>query len=249
MVKYAALLQFKGTRYAGFQKQKNGLAVQNVLEDVLSRINGCQTSVLSSGRTDAGVHVWRMPIAFWGREDIAEERFQFIINHSLPADIRILSMAKTYAEFHPQKNALEKQYVYAISNQKPSPMWADFLSYLSPIKEEFRPSVIWALRHLVGTHDFANFSKKGSGVRSTVRTIYEAQVFFLDDRIYFSFSGDGFLYGMVRLMVGTLMQIGWGKRDPTAVEGILSGKEHANYSVPAQGLHLMRVLLEPDPFK
>jgi len=100
----------------------------------------------------------------------------------------------------------------------------------------------------VGEHDFKGFSKKGSSVKSTRRKLYEVSVMFTHSRMYFSFVGNGFLYGMVRLMVGTLLQIGWGKQDVNFIDEVLSGNAMANYSAPAQGLHLVKVWLEPDPF-
>ncbi|WP_245533139.1 tRNA pseudouridine(38-40) synthase TruA [Coprothermobacter platensis] len=248
VVKYAALIQFKGTHYSGFQKQKNGLAVQNVLEEVISRVNTFRTVVLSSGRTDAGVHAWGMPIAFWGRDDVTPERLMYILNRNLPMDIRILSLARVDNDFHPQKNAVAKQYVYAITTEKLSPIFSEYFAYMKAIPPERCTLVCDAIRKVVGTHDFVCFSKKGSDVKTTVRTIYDINMMCTPERMYFSFVGDGFLYAMVRLMVGTFLEIGWGKREVKSIDAILSGKEYAKYCVPAQGLSLIRVWLNPDPF-
>ncbi len=247
MVKYAGLLQYKGTNYAGFQRQRNGTAVQNVLESALSQINNRPTVVRYSGRTDAGVHAWGMPFAFWGREDLSEKKWMFILNRMLPADMRVLSVVKTSSDFDPQRDAVAKQYLYCATLGRLGPVWDDFFAYLPRLPLD-KHAVIDGAKKLVGEHDFKGFSKTGSSVKSTKRRLHEVSVMFTKTRLYFSFIGDGFLYGMVRLLVGTLLQIGWGKKNPSFIEEVLNGNALANYSVPAQGLHLVKVWLEPDPF-
>ena len=247
MVKYAGLLQFKGTNYAGFQRQKNGTAIQNVLESTLSQINNRATVVRYSGRTDAGVHAWGMPFVFWGREDLSADKWMFILNRMLPKDMRVISVVRTSPEFDPQLSAVAKQYLYCATQERLGPLWDDFFAYLPSLSIE-TSAVISGARKLVGEHDFKGFSKKGSSVKSTRRKLYEVSVMFTHSRMYFSFVGNGFLYGMVRLMVGTLLQIGWGKQDVNFIDEVLSGNAMANYSAPAQGLHLVKVWLEPDPF-
>ncbi|NPV88854.1 tRNA pseudouridine(38-40) synthase TruA [Coprothermobacteraceae bacterium] len=246
-VKLAALVQFRGTNYAGFQRQANGIAVQNVLEEAISKVNARRTVVLSSGRTDAGVHAWAMPIAFWGRGDLSPERWTHVLNASLPPDVRVLEIVQSAPDFHPQKSAYAKLYAYYASFAKPSPLCYDLTAYFHRpphLVEQMRD----AAALLVGAHDFSGFSKSGSSVRTTRRTIYDVRLSLSGDRALFTFLGDGFLYGQVRLMVGTLLEIGWGLKDADQVQKVLRGEARATYLAPACGLHLVKVWMDPDPF-
>jgi len=131
MVKYAGLLQFKGTNYAGFQRQKNGTAIQNVLESTLSQINNRATVVRYSGRTDAGVHAWGMPFVFWGREDLSADKWMFILNRMLPKDMRVISVVRTSPEFDPQLSAVAKQLFVLRHTGKIRPLVGRFFCLLT----------------------------------------------------------------------------------------------------------------------
>ncbi|HHW42884.1 tRNA pseudouridine(38-40) synthase TruA [Desulfofundulus thermobenzoicus] len=239
-------IAYDGTNYHGFQEQRGtGLVtIQEVLEKCLSRLAGRPVRVIGAGRTDAGVHARGQVVNFdaagWG---IPAGKIVLALNGVLPPDMAALHAEEVPPGFHARFSARTKTYRYTIYNSRiPSPFWRLY-SYFVP-----RPLDVAAMKqaaaHLVGRHDFASFQAAGSPVKDTVRTLFEAAVEREGEEvIHLVFRGDGFLYNMVRIMVGTLVEVGLHKRDPVEVTTILAARNRvlAGPTVPPQGLCLERV--------
>ncbi|MGB9804947.1 tRNA pseudouridine(38-40) synthase TruA [Desulfofundulus sp.] len=239
-------IAYDGTNYHGFQEQRGtGLVtVQEVLEKCLTRLAGREIRVIGAGRTDAGVHARGQVVNFdacgW---PIPTERIVLALNGVLPGDIAALKAEEVSPEFHARYSALAKTYRYTIYNSRiPSPFWRLY-SYFVP-----RPLDVEAMseaaKKLLGTHDFSSFQAAGSPVRNTVRTLFDVDVFREgDELVHLTFRGNGFLYNMVRIMAGTLIEVGLGKRDPDDIPFILAARDRtqAGPTVPPGGLCLERV--------
>lgn len=239
-------IAYDGTNYHGFQEQRGtGLVtIQEVLENCLGRLCGRKVRVIGAGRTDAGVHARGQVVNFnAGDWKIPTERIVLALNDILPRDIAVLTAQEVGENFHARFSALSKTYLYTIYNSRiPSPFWRLY-SYFVPRYLDVTAMNL-AVRELVGRHDFASFQAAGRPVKSTVRTLFEAEVCREgEELIYLTFRGDGFLYNMVRIMVGTLLEVGLGKRVPGDIASILAARDRtrAGPTVPAAGLCLERV--------
>lgn len=239
-------IAYDGTNYHGFQEQRGtGLVtVQEVLEKCLSRLVGREVRVIGAGRTDAGVHARGQVVNFdacgW---NIPTERIVLALNGMLPRDIAALKAEEVGPEFHARYSALAKIYRYTIYNSRiPSPFWRLY-SHFVPRPLDVQ-AMARAAQRLVGTHDFASFQAAGSPVKHTVRTLFSADVCREGkELVHLTFRGDGFLYNMVRIMVGTLIEVGLGKRDPDDIPAILAARDRtrAGPTAPPEGLCLERV--------
>lgn len=238
-------IAYDGTNYYGFQEQRGtGLpTIQEVLESTLSKMAGSRIQVYGAGRTDSGVHARGQVVNFDSSSwPIPTERMVPALNGALPNDIAVLAAEDVSPDFHARFSALGKTYLYVVYNSRvPSPFESRY-SYFMP-----RPLDIKAMQEaasfLVGTHDFKAFQAANSPVKNTIRTIFQSRVWQEGNKIFFSFSGNGFLYNMVRIMVGTLLEIGLGKRHPSIMPEIINSKDRnaAGPTVPAHGLFLERV--------
>jgi tRNA pseudouridine38-40 synthase len=245
--RYRLLVSYRGTDFAGWQRQNNARTVQETLESGLGLLlrrprELAPLRVVGAGRTDAGVHA-RGQVAHC---DLGE-RFPCsgLVhggNHHLPDDVRILRAERMSAPFDARRDALIKEYRYRLSRAPVlSPLDAPFVAAVpqrmrtDPIRE--------ALTVLIGRHDFGAFAKTGSGHRSSVRTLLAAELEEDGERVTFLFRGDGFLRGMVRALVGTLIEIGIGTRGPETIATLLRTGERARAgpNAPAHGLCLERV--------
>lgn len=262
-VNYMMILQYDGTRYNGWQKQGNTKnTIQGRLEEVLSRYFGQQIEVHGSGRTDAGVHAMGQTASFKVDQDLPEGRsgaemsegaagddhFKLIalkdgLNGFLPEDIRIISLTRAEPRFHARLNAKEKEYRYYISlDQKKDVFARRYMIQLEEPRKLDIQRMEQAAGRLVGEHDFAGFSDNRSN-KSTVRSIYDIRFEKEEGLLTVIFRGNGFLYHMVRLIMGTLLEIGLGRAEEPLIRDILETKDRKKVPAmaPAQGLFLYRV--------
>ena len=213
MTRYKAIIAYDGTNFNGFQKQPNGRTVQEEIEQTLTKMaNGKEITVFGSGRTDAGVHAMGQVIHFDYPEERPLERMRFALDTQSPEDIAVKKVAIVSEDFHARYLVKEKTYQFRVDIGKPrSPFRRHYASYFPyPIDVE---KIQRALPDLLGTHDFTSFCASGSSIEDKVRTIYEAkmEVNETGDELLFTFRGNGFLYKMIRILVGTLLKIGNGR--------------------------------------
>lgn len=236
---------YDGTNYHGFQEQRGtGLAtIQEELEVCLERLTGRKTRVIGAGRTDAGVHALGQVVNFdaagW---PIPVERIPLAMNSLLPGDIVVTDAAEVPREFHARFSARAKTYRYSIWNHRiPSPFKRLYTAFVPvPLNDD---AMAEAAAMLVGRHDFKCFQAAGSAVRDTVREIYRVEIQREKHLLDLIFCGNGFLYNMVRIMAGTLVQVGLGKVEPEYVRHVLESRDRllAGPTMPPQGLCLERV--------
>lgn len=235
-------ISYDGTNYSGWQVQPNGLAVQQVVEDALEQVLKERVQVRSSGRTDAGVHALAMAASFTTKRHLPERAFVEGVNRFLPADVAIQSARIVPDGFKPITMAHAKRYRYTIINTSVrSPL--DRL-YSWQVREPLAVSAMEdAARLFIGTHDFAAFRASNCVAKTTVRRIDDVQITVLGNRITIDVTGGGFLKNMVRVMVGTLVDVGKGRFLPDHVDRLLreGDRKKAGSTAPACGLCLMYV--------
>ena len=250
LTRFFLIVEYDGTDYCGWQRQINGPSVQQTLEEALSRLTGERIACTGSSRTDAGVHALGLCVHFDSATRIPPEKIAFALNTLLPADIRVRESGPARAGFHARYAAAGKIYRYTFYNSRHDcAVGRQFMVHVPLTLDERLMNE--EAQALIGTHDFAAFAASGSVVKSTVRTIYKAQVRRSGDIVTLTVMGDGFLYNMVRIIAGTLMEIGTGKRAPGAIEeAIETGNRLClGQTAPAKGLMLLRVLYEGDEKK
>ena len=245
--RFVLVCEYDGTAYCGWQRQINGPSVQQVLEETLARLTGEAVTVTGSSRTDAGVHALGLCAHFDSATRIPPDKLAFALNTMLPPDIRIRESSPAPEGFHARYSACGKVYRYAFFNSRHDcAIGRQYAAHVPlPLNERLMHEEAQAL---CGTHDFAAFAASGSVATSTVRTIYRAQVMRSGETVTLTVLGDGFLYNMVRIIAGTLMEVGTGKRAPGAIaRAIATGDRLAlGQTAPAKGLTLMRVLYGGD---
>ena len=237
------LLEYDGSRYHGWQRQRGDLSLQQVLEKALERLTGAAVKLIGSGRTDAGVHALGQVANFHTNSAIALKAFHKGLNSMLPYDIAVLEASEVPLEFHARKAARSKTYEYRILNRlSRSPLQHHYGWWVSPPLKPGAMAEAAAL--LVGEHDFSAFRVSGSGNCNAVRRIFSAHwQTHPGGRLSFTITGNGFLRGMVRSLVGTMVTIGKGKAKPSLLaELLLSGeRRRAGPTAPPQGLYLVEV--------
>lgn len=235
-------IEYDGTAYAGWQVQSNGLAIQQVMEDALAKILGSKVRLYSSGRTDAGVHAKGMVAAFRTDREIPLSAFSDGVNCQLPHDIAVRYAEEVSPDFDPRRDAVGKHYRYTILNTpRRSPLRRLYAWHL---KESLDMAAMReAALHMVGEKDFAAFRTSGCAARTTVRNVYSVDISNEGEYIQIDVKGSGFLRNMVRIMVGTLVEVGRGKTRPDEVPGFFGGEMEttAGMTAPPQGLCLMEV--------
>lgn len=241
--RFRLIVEYDGTDYCGWQRQLNGPSVQQKIEEALFRLTGEAVSVTGSSRTDAGVHARGLCAHFDSATRIPPEKLAFALNTMLPADIRIRESGSAPDGFHARYSAAGKVYRYTFHNGRHDRAIGRQYGAHVPLPLDEKKMHEEA-QTLLGMHDFAAFAASGSVVKSTVRTIYRASVTRMGDEVTLLILGDGFLYNMVRIIAGTLMEIGMGKRASGAIaEAISTGNRLAlGQTAPARGLTLERVL-------
>mgnify|MGYP004480613281 CR=1 FL=1 len=243
MHNYKMILQYEGTRYQGWQRQESTEnTVQGKLELLLTRMCGQKVEIQGSGRTDAGVHARGQVANAHLETRMTPEEIRDYMNRYLPEDIGVLSVEMVPDRFHSRLLAKGKTYCYQVINSGIPHVFDRRYAYV--YKEKLDVGAMRrAAEQLTGAHDFAAFTSAKKSKKSTVRTIDSITIEQEGDILRFLFSGDGFLFHMVRILMGTLLEVGEGKRRPEEMAGILAGRDRslAGPLVPAVGLTLMEV--------
>lgn len=255
-MRYRAVISYYGANYVGWQRQLNGLSVQEVLEKALKKTFGAPTSATASGRTDAGVHALGQVVHFDAETSIPTDKIPFAVNTHLPDDVSMLSCEIAPENFNARFSAKRKTYCYKIyvSKHRLPVLELDHEHITYPLDLD---KIRQAAKIIEGTHDFKCFEASGSVVKNTVRTVYSVDVVthpfdnatvradgkFFDGELSISVTGNGFLYNMVRIIAGTLVYVGIGKLTPEDVSRILEtgDRKAAGKTLGAKGLTLMSV--------
>lgn len=250
MHNYIITLQYDGTDYSGWQIQKNtDNTIQGLLTKHISKYLNYDIHLIGSGRTDAGVHALRQTANFHCPNLIECHDFVTQLNLILPNDIRILTCSKTTYDFHSRYSAISKTYSYTICNDTCYDVFTRKYSYMVENKLDVR-SMKEAAKLLIGTHDFTNFTNANNN-KSKIRTIYSidinAEIRNGIHHIVITYNGDGFLYNMIRILTGTLIDIGLGKLNTTNISNLLSNTSTrkrylSGANIPPNGLCLKEVL-------
>ncbi|UCZ53400.1 tRNA pseudouridine(38-40) synthase TruA [Bacillus shivajii] len=246
MKRLKAIVSYDGTNFSGYQVQVNARTVQGELENALKKIHKVPTfKVISSGRTDAKVHGINQPIHFDTTLSIPEDRWPRALNSLLPNDIVVKEVKEVEPHFHARFDTVGKEYRYIVNSADMQDVFKRNYTHHLPAQLSLE-KMKEAAGHLIGTHDFTSFSSPKTEVIDKVRTIFAIDIKQSDDEWTFTFVGSGFLYQMVRILVGTLLDIGQGDREPEEVPRILEGKnrELASPTAPGSGLYLAHVFYD-----
>lgn len=238
------IIAYDGTRYAGYQVQPNGNTVQAELEKALKKIHkGSPVKVTASGRTDARVHAVGQVIHFDTPLDIPLSNWKRALNSMLPDDIQVKQADQPADGFHARYDTTGKEYRYFVRNHPDPDLFRRH--YTSHVKAPLNVAAMkQACAYIEGEHDFTSFCSPKTDIKgSKVRTIFKADVESSGEEVMFTFKGSGFLYNMVRILVGTLLEVGKGERTPEDIPGILEARsrESAGRTAPPQGLFLWKV--------
>lgn len=242
MKRIKLIISYDGTNYCGWQIQPNGLTIEQVLNEKLSQLLKEEIQVIGASRTDSGVHALGNVAVFDTNTKIPPEKICYALNQRLPDDIVVQQSMEVSLTYHPRKCNTRKTYEYKILNRKiPMPKHRlDSYFYFMPLDvEKMREGA----KYLIGEHDFRSFCSSRTQIEDTVRTIYQLDIIKEDDMIRIVISGNGFLYNMVRIIVGTLIRVGTGFYTPQQVEEILDSRNrsYAGQKVPAHGLTLVSI--------
>lgn len=236
------MMAYNGTNYHGFQRQENALTIQEVVEKAVSSVLNEKTIINGCSRTDTGVHALEYCFSLNTNSSIPTRNFVRGVNGLLPDDISILSCEDAPSDFHARYSAVAKEYRYVIHNSESKNPFAKSLQYhyRRPIDMEKMQS---ACQHFLGTHDFKSFCSAGSDKINTTRTIYECKIEKTENNIILLVKGDGFLYNMIRIIVGTLLWINEGVLSVEDIDNIIEAKDRtkAGKTAQAHGLYLSRV--------
>lgn len=242
MKKVKLVVAYDGTDFSGFQKQPGRRTIQGTLEEMLFRLTGEVIEVHGSGRTDAGVHALGQVCHFTTNHPIPPNKYAYILRNMLPNDLIVQNSEEVPLDFHARKSAYWKTYRYQITT-KPVPNlfsrrfrthWPEEVD-LERMKE--------AAELLIGTHDFTSFCSPKTPIEDKVRTIYQWVIHHDEEGYFLEVTGNGFLYNMVRILVGTLVQVGKGRLHPSRIRTILAAKDRqaAGPTAPPEGLILLEV--------
>ena len=240
---YRMTLQYEGTKYNGWQKQGNTAnTIQGKLESILEKLDGVAVEVRGSGRTDAGVHAFGQVASFALEHGLPAEEVMAYINQYLPRDVAVVELTEAEPRFHARLNAKGKHYRYRIHQGNVPDIFGRRYSWECPDLLDVA-AMEAAAAHLVGKHDFQSFCDLKNSKKSTVRRIDSIGIRREGDDIVLDFRGEGFLYHMIRIMVGTLAEVGAGRILPGQISGMLEAldRKAAGPLAPAQGLMLMEV--------
>ena len=241
-------IAYEGTAYSGFQIQPNAPTIQEAVEKAILQVTGEKTEIMGGSRTDAGVHaLWNVAV-FDTNSPIPGEKFCYALNGHLPEDIRILVSTEVPEDFHPRKCDSTKTYRYQIETGRIyNPLQKNFyhFTYQGLDVEAMQK----AAKYIEGTHDFKSFCSAGAQVSTAVRTVYEVKVEKEEEKVLITVKGNGFLYNMVRIIAGTLMEVGYGRLASEKLPEIIEAKnrEAAGPTAPAKGLILLQYDIDNMP--
>jgi len=243
MRNFKMIVEYDGSDYCGWQRQPNGSSIQQILEEALEKITASKVAVIGSGRTDAGVHAINQAASFKSPTQLPAEKIFRGVNSVLPPDVVVKNLEEMPADFHAQRDVISKIYVYRICNQSLRPaLGRNYCWFIRhPLNlEEMRKAAL----SLLGTHDFSCFCATGSDVQDRVRTLTHVGIDTGPDGfIEITVEARGFLKYMVRNIVGTLVEVARGKRDPDEMKQIIDSRNRniAGMTAPACGLFLKEV--------
>ena len=240
--KYLLNIEYEGTAYHGWQMQKNGISVQELVEKALTKITKTKTTVLSSGRTDAGVHAAGMPAHFVTESKMKSLEFLYALNSNLPLDITVKEVERVPMSFNARGSVKKKLYRYTILNRDHPSALNYRRSWFIPHKLDIA-SMKRAANYFVGKHDFTSFRAGNCNAKTPVRILNRVEIFKQDGFLQIEFEGKGFLKHMVRNLVGTLVFVGRKKIPARQAKVILEARNRriAGPTAPAQGLCLVEV--------
>ena len=236
-------IEYDGKEFNGWQRQPNKLNIQGNIEQAIKNVTGEEVDLTASGRTDAGVHAYGQVANFKTNSNIPIEKIPIALNTNLKKSIRIISAEEVDERFHSRLTCKRKTYRYVINN-------SEFASAIYRNLETHIPQKLnvekmkEAVKYFEGEHDFKAFKASGTSSKSSVRTIYKAEVYEMpNNRIYIEITGNGFLYNMVRIIAGTLVDVGLGKIEPQEIKKIIDSKDRkrAGKTLPPNGLYLLKV--------
>jgi tRNA pseudouridine38-40 synthase len=235
-------LAYDGTRFVGWQRQAEGESIQGVLEEALARFEGAPVTVHGAGRTDAGVHALAQVASVQLTCGHDVETLARALNAQLPEDLRVLEVAEAPPDFHARFDARTKTYRYQIRNGGVASPFDRAYVWNLPERLDLE-AMRTAARTLIGRHDFAAFQSIGTSLPDSVRTIQRSDIRTEGGLVLYEVTGDGFLRHMVRAIVGTLVEVGRGWRQPDNVAALVAGgtRAQAGATAPAHGLFLVRV--------
>ncbi len=252
-MRYRAVISYDGKNYVGWQRQLNGMSVQEKMESALSKIFGTPTSCTASGRTDSGVHAEGQVVHFDAETSIPTDKIPYAVNTGLPDDVSMLACEETTEDFNARFSAKRKTYRYSLysSPHRIATLNTNHTHIISPLNIEDMKK---GAEYIVGEHDFKCFEASGSVVKSTVRTVFSLDIevknlaeikgaAFQPVKVDIAVTGNGFLYNMVRIIAGTLVYVGMGKLTPEDVKDIIDSKDRtkAGKTLPPEGLTLVSV--------
>lgn len=235
-------IEYEGTNYSGWQIQNNAITIQGILQEAIENLTKEKINLIGSGRTDAKVHALGQVANFKTSSNIPGERYKYALKYLLPDDITIMDSEEVDLSFHSRFDAIKKTYKYIVYNgELPRAIYRNF-TYHVEHKLDI-DNMIKGSKSFIGTYDFQAFKATNSEVNSTIRTIYDIKIEKNQDLIYFTIEGNSFLRNMVRIIVGTLINVGLGKIDESMIKQVILGKkrEEAGPTAPPQGLFLEKV--------
>ncbi|MBI5778884.1 MAG: tRNA pseudouridine(38-40) synthase TruA [Planctomycetes bacterium] len=235
-------IEYDGTNYCGWQIQQNAKAVQDVITEALTKITGHKITLYGASRTDSGVHAKGQAANFRTRSRMTPQQFIKALNSNLPDDIAIRAAKEVPKSFNSMYDAKSKDYRYTILNSFIRSVLDRNFYYFAPYRISLA-RMKKAARYLVGRHDFRAFASKSSAKENCIRKIYSIKIVKKNEYVYVDIKGNGFLYNMVRTIVGTLLLVAQGKIKPESIREILNSQERkkAGPTAPAKGLCLIKV--------
>ncbi|KRQ87265.1 tRNA pseudouridine synthase A [Caloramator mitchellensis] len=236
------IIEYDGTNYCGWQKQKNGISIEEMIEKSIEKILKEKVELIGSSRTDAKVHAKGQVANFFTNTRVPAEKICNALNSVLPEDIKIIHSEEVSKEFHSRYDSKGKKYSYLIVNRE-VPL-ALYRNYAAHVKYDLNlGNMQEACKYFLGEHDFSAFRSTGSSVKTSVRNIMLLELIKRDEFITVNIEANGFLYNMVRIIVGTLIDVGRGKIKPNEIKDIIQSKDRkrAGATAPPQGLYLEKV--------
>ena len=238
-------IEYDGKDFNGWQKQKNKMNIQGEIERAIKNITEEEVDLCASGRTDAGVHSLGQVANFKINSEFPISKMAIAINSQVRNSIRVIKAEEVDLNFHSRYCCKKKTYRYVINNSIYGSSIYRNLEYHMPVKLDV-DKMKQAVTYFEGEHDFKAFKSSGTSSKNSIRTIYNAKVYPKEDRIFIELTGNGFLYNMVRIIAGTLVDVGLGKVEPNQVQTIIEEKDRtkAGKTLPPHGLYLVKVEYE-----